>query len=106
MVTKWINTSLLEFANDPYIRFDYDYINISKSLREIGKNKPLKDFITFIETGKPITREDYADGVSDYAHIVVRNVITSYSIHYTKLYEVIRLIYAGMSIIFKSFSKR
>lgn len=75
MVKKWFNTSLFELTNDPYIRFDVDYINISKTFKKIGSMKPLKDYITFIETGKSIKREDYSDDdVSDYAHIVVRNI--------------------------------
>lgn len=67
------SSKLSELSKDQFIRFDTDYLNIYKKFNQL-KPKYLKNYITFIETGKAITRTDYAEDNSEYAHIVVRNI--------------------------------
>ncbi|GFE62433.1 restriction endonuclease subunit S [Geobacter sp. AOG2] len=73
-----LNTNFYNFNTlsvDPFLRMDVDYFEITKELN-ITRNAPrLKKFITLLETGHPITKEDYyLDGNTDYIHIVVRNI--------------------------------
>jgi len=72
----YFKSNLSELRNDPFARFDVDYLDIYKSFNAFPKKLFLNDFITFIETGKSISKKDYNDGISDYAHIVVRNITT------------------------------
>ncbi|PKH51882.1 hypothetical protein CXF68_14830 [Tenacibaculum sp. Bg11-29] len=74
MGIKIFKSKLSEFKNDPYARFDVDYLDLYKSFFNLKQKKYLNDFITFIETGKSITKEDYNNAPSEYAHIVVRNI--------------------------------
>lgn len=58
---------------DYFLRSDFDYFEIKASLN-IDNSKKLKSYLTFIESGKPISIDDYQDE-SDNIHIVVRNIV-------------------------------
>lgn len=73
-----LNIFHVEFSyldKDPFLRFDVDYIDISKKLINNNNFKFLKEFIIGnIETGKSIKRKDYSENSSEYAHLTVRNI--------------------------------
>jgi restriction endonuclease S subunit len=75
MGLKVTSYNLSTFSGDPFLRMDFDYLEITKELNISREVPRLKKFITLLETGHPITKEDYyLDGKSDYIHIVVRNI--------------------------------
>jgi restriction endonuclease S subunit len=54
---------------------DFDYLEITEEFNISREVPRLKKFITLLETGHPITKEDYhLDGKTKYIHIVVRNI--------------------------------
>lgn len=65
-------TKLSELSGDPFLRCDVDNL-LMRHKHLFMNHKRLAEFITFIETGKPITREDYTD-VSENIHFLVRNI--------------------------------
>jgi len=62
-----------ELSKDFFIRADFDYFEIKNKLN-LEKVIKLKKYLTFLETGKPITPDDYRQE-SDNVHIVVRNIV-------------------------------
>ena len=66
------STKLLELCGDPFLRCDVDNLFMRHKHLFTDHNR-LAEFITFIETGKPITREDYAAN-SENIHLLVRNI--------------------------------
>jgi len=74
MGVKWFKTGLITLNQDQYLRFDIDYIDFNKTIRK--RDRFLKDYVKNIETGQPITKEDYSDNdeSTDYIHLVVRNI--------------------------------
>ncbi|MBB6497790.1 hypothetical protein [Methanococcus maripaludis] len=67
-------TNLQNLSEDAFLRIDVDYINIKKEFTQNKVFNKFKEFMTFLETGKSITKADYAEGESEYAHVVVRNI--------------------------------
>lgn len=65
-------TKLSELSGDPFLRCDVDNL-LMRHKHLFMNHKRLAEFITFIETGKPITRADYTD-VSENIHFLVRNI--------------------------------
>lgn len=67
-------TKLSTLNQDQYLRCDFDYIQFNKSIRK--KDRFLKDYVKNIETGQPITKEDYSENgePTEYIHLVVRNI--------------------------------
>ena len=61
-----------EIKKDFFLRLDFDYFDIKKKLN-IDNYIKLRKYLTFLETGKPISQNDYVD-ISDNIHIVVRNI--------------------------------
>ena len=59
---------------DQYLRFDFDYLEFTKTVKK--GNRFLKNYVSNIETGQSITKDDYSeDGEqTDYIHLVVRNI--------------------------------
>jgi type I restriction enzyme, S subunit len=75
MGIKITSYNLNTFSGDPFLRMDFDYWKITNELNISREVPRLKKFITLLETGHPITKEDYyLDGKTDYIHIVVRNI--------------------------------
>ena len=75
MGLKVTSNNISTLASDPFLRMDFDYLEITKELNISREVPRLKKFITLLETGHPITKEDYyLDGKTDYIHIVVRNI--------------------------------
>lgn len=75
MGIKITSYNLSTFSGDPFLRMDFDYWEITKHLNISREVPRLKKFITLLETGHPIAKEDYyLDGKSEYIHIVVRNI--------------------------------
>lgn len=66
------STKLLELCGDPFLRCDVDNL-FMRHKHLFGDHNRLAEFITFIETGKPITREDYT-AISENIHLLVRNI--------------------------------
>ncbi|ACK69428.1 restriction modification system DNA specificity domain protein [Gloeothece citriformis PCC 7424] len=77
MVTNWFKINISNLKNDRFIRFDVDYVEISREFQNSNHTNYLKNYLTFIETGKSIDKEDYnINGQpSEYAHITVRNIV-------------------------------
>jgi len=73
MGLKIINMKFSALRNDFFMRSDFDYFEIKRDL-SIDNSTKLKRYLTFLETGKPITPEDYEEE-SDNVHIVVRNIV-------------------------------
>jgi restriction endonuclease S subunit len=72
---KITSYNLSTLSGDPFLRMDFDYLEITKELNISREIPRLKKYITLLETGHPITKEDYyLDGKTDYIHIVVRNI--------------------------------
>ncbi|MBK6937998.1 MAG: hypothetical protein IPH18_14805 [Chitinophagaceae bacterium] len=75
MGLKIASQSLSSLSGDPFLRMDFDYLEISKEMNITRDIPRLKKYITLLETGHPIAKEDYyLDGKSDYIHVVVRNI--------------------------------
>jgi type I restriction enzyme S subunit len=75
MGLKIITHSLSGLSGDPFLRMDFDYLEITREMNITRDIPRLKKYITLLETGHPITKEDYyLEGKSDYIHIVVRNI--------------------------------
>lgn len=66
------STKLLELCGDPFLRCDVDNL-FMRHKHLFSNHSRLAEFITFIETGKPITREDYT-AISENIHLLVRNI--------------------------------
>jgi len=71
---KITNSNIFDFARDPFLRFDIDNVTMRKGL-PISESARLSEYITFIETGKPITRDDYSMSVTENIHLLVRNIV-------------------------------
>ena len=69
---KICQTSLSEIFGDFFLRCDVKNI-LMRQKYDLNSFAKMSEFITFIETGKPITREDYAKE-SNNIHLVVRNI--------------------------------
>lgn len=67
-------TKLSKLNQDQYLRFDLDYIEFNKSVKK--GNRFLKNYVSSIETGQPISKEDYSENgdPTDFIHLVVRNI--------------------------------
>jgi type I restriction enzyme, S subunit len=65
---------LSKLNQDRYLRFDVDYIEFNKTIRT--RDRFLKDYVKNIETGKPISKEDYSENgePTEFIHLVVRNI--------------------------------
>jgi type I restriction enzyme, S subunit len=79
LALKFSRRSLSEISKDQFVRSDADFFrltdNVRKELESTGlKFDPIRKHITLMETGKPITRKDYATKPTDYIHLVVRNI--------------------------------
>lgn len=75
MGLKVTSYNLSTLSGDPFLRMDFDYLETTKELNISREVPRLKKFITLLETGHPITKEDYyLDGKTEYIHIVVRNI--------------------------------
>jgi type I restriction enzyme, S subunit len=75
MGLKITTHSLSSLSGDPFLRMDFDYLEITREMNITRDIPRLKNYITQLETGHPIAKEDYyLDGKSDYIHIVVRNI--------------------------------
>lgn len=49
--------------------------NVKEKMRKLGLEcEELREHITHLETGKPITRKDYSNKPTTYIHLVVRNI--------------------------------
>lgn len=64
-----------ELSKDFFLRIDVDYFVIKHQLN-FDQSTPLKKYITFIETGKPITPDDYSSEITENIHVVVRNIVS------------------------------
>lgn len=69
---KIYSTNLNELYDDPFLRCDVDNI-LMRQTHDFTSYRRLTEFITFIETGKAITKEDYAES-SQNVHFLVRNI--------------------------------
>lgn len=69
---KIYSTNLNELYGDPFLRCDVDNI-FMRQTHDFTSYRRLTEFITFIETGKAITKEDYAES-SQNVHFLVRNI--------------------------------
>ncbi len=67
-------SKLSTLNQDQYLRFDIDYIEFNKTIRK--RDRFLKDYVKSIETGQPISKEDYSENgdPTEYIHLVVRNI--------------------------------
>lgn len=75
MGLKVTSYNLSNLSGDPFLRMDFDYLEITKELNISREVPRLKRFISLLETGHPISKEDYyLDGKTEYIHIVVRNI--------------------------------
>jgi restriction endonuclease S subunit len=79
LALKLSRRSLNEISKDQFIRSDADFFrltdNVQEELKSTGlKFDPIQKYITFMETGKPIARKDYATKPTGYIHVVVRNI--------------------------------
>ncbi len=74
-MVSFFKTNISELNQDQYVRFDIDYIEFKRSIRDVNF-KYLKDYVKNFETGQPITRDDYSEEGerTDYIHLVVRNI--------------------------------
>lgn len=61
-------------AEDYFVRCDADNIIMRKTV-DFTKFSKLGPYLTFIETGKPISREDYAFETTNNIHLLVRNIV-------------------------------
>lgn len=66
-----------DLAKDFFIRSDFDYFEIKNKLN-LNLAPKLKKYLTFLETGKPITPEDYSEERTENIHVVVRNIVGGY----------------------------
>lgn len=69
---KICSTNLNELYGDPFLRCDVDNI-LMRQTHDFTAYHRLTEFITFIETGKAITKEDYTES-SQNVHFLVRNI--------------------------------
>lgn len=70
---KAFNIQIWDVSTDPFCRIDVD----NKAFfieNDFSKYDTLSRYITFIETGKPITKEDYSTVENENIHLVVRNI--------------------------------
>ena len=79
MVLNIFKRPLSELSSDQFVRLDADHYRLINSVKEklkkLGlKCEELREYITHLETGKPITRKDYANRPTAYIHLVVRNI--------------------------------
>jgi len=74
MGLKTFTINFSELRKDFFLRSDFDYFEIKKKLN-LEKAPRLKKYLTFLETGKPITPKDYSEDETDNVHIVVRNIV-------------------------------
>jgi type I restriction enzyme, S subunit len=67
-------SKLSTLNQDRYLRLDIDYIEFNKTIRK--RDRFLKDYVKDIETGQPISREDYSENgePTEFIHLVVRNI--------------------------------
>lgn len=65
-------TNLTDISYDMYGRMDVDYFLIQKKYN-LSNMEKLRDYITFLESGKSIKADDYENG-TDNIHITVRNI--------------------------------
>ncbi len=67
-------SKLSTLNQDQYLRFDIDHIEFNKTIRK--RDRFLKDYVKSIETGQPISKEDYSENgdPTEYIHLVVRNI--------------------------------
>lgn len=73
MGLKTFTVDYRELSKDFFLRSDFDYFEIKNKLN-LDRVPKLKKYLTFLETGKPITPEDYSEDETDNVHIVVRNI--------------------------------
>ena len=66
------NISFSQIAEDAYSRMDCDYFTIRKEYNVKSMDK-LRNYITFLESGKPIKAADYEDDTEN-IHVTVRNI--------------------------------
>lgn len=79
MALKIFKRPLKKLSTDQFMRSDADYYRLADSVREDLRDtglqfEPLRKYVTHLETGKPITRKDYANKPTGYVHLVVRNI--------------------------------
>jgi type I restriction enzyme S subunit len=74
MTLKVFQIDFNDIAKDFFLRSDFDYFEIKNNLK-LDEVEKLKKYILFIETGKPITPEDYSVDETDNVHITVRNIV-------------------------------
>ncbi len=74
MGVKWFKSDLMTLNQDQYMRFDIDYIQFNKDVRK--GDRFLKDYVDNIETGQPISKDDYSEEgePTEFIHLVVRNI--------------------------------
>lgn len=67
-------SKLSTLNQDQYLRFDIDYIEFKKTIQK--RDRFLKDYVKNIETGQPISKEDYSENgePTEFIHLVVRNI--------------------------------
>ncbi|MBD5135624.1 MAG: hypothetical protein HDT39_06640 [Lachnospiraceae bacterium] len=66
------NPQLSSISKDMYLRMDVDYFLIQQKY-DLTHMKKMREYITFLESGKSIKAEDYEIG-TDNIHITVRNI--------------------------------
>lgn len=69
-----ISSSLADYANDRFLRCDIGNIKMRQEI-DLSDFPRLSEYLFFLETGKPISREDYASTETDSVHLTVRNII-------------------------------
>lgn len=76
MAVNIFSTNLNEIDNDQFCRFDIDYLYFAKTVFNVNNRCLLKNYLTSLQTGQPISREDYSDEgkETNYVHLVVRNI--------------------------------
>ncbi|MDQ4451737.1 hypothetical protein ACXYRH_04955 [Enterococcus faecalis] len=72
MGVKIDEINLAKLSEDYFFRADYDYFEFNREIKRY-RTEPLKDLLTFLETGKPIVPDDYSDN-SKNIHLVVKNI--------------------------------
>ena len=72
MKFKINNISFSQIAEDAYSRMDCDYFAIRKEYNTKSMDK-LRNYITFLESGKSIKAADYENGTEN-VHVTVRNI--------------------------------
>jgi len=63
-----------EISKDAFLRHDVDYFDINSNFLQKRSFKKLKNFTKLLETGHAITKDDYAENITNFAHVVVRNI--------------------------------